>query len=131
MTGQRDSQMNNKVLIVDPDRVLREFYERVLANLGYDTISAASSQEALSLMKRSQFACGLVILDMFAPTKNDWKMLKFMRATPRLQDQSVIAITDVSLGKDAIDKLHELCNDVILKGDFDMSRFSTAVRRVL
>ena len=131
MTAERDSQINNKILIVDPDLVLREFYERVLANLGYDAISVASGKEALSLLQTPQFACALVILDMFAPIASDWKVLTFIRATPGLHDKPVIAITDAALGKAAIDKLHELCNDVILKGDFDMTRFSTAIRQVL
>ncbi|MFO7821542.1 MAG: response regulator [Lentisphaeria bacterium] len=122
---------NQDVLIVDDEDVLREFYTRVFANFGYNTICAGDGSEAITMLEEDPERYTLVILDMNMPIKNGWEVLDHMRNHEKLTDKPVIAITGLSMDEDELKRLSELCDGVIPKGDFEMTRLGKVVSRVL
>ena len=55
------------LLIVDDDDMVRETIQRMLFQLGYQTIAASSGEEALEIYESSQVPIGAVILDVTMP----------------------------------------------------------------
>lgn len=59
------------VLIVDDDPYILEFVEMVLADEGYQVITAGNGQQALDVVTRRQV--DLVLLDMRMPVMDGWE----------------------------------------------------------
>lgn len=68
-----------KVLVIDDEKVVREFLLRFLALEGIEAIEAESGQEALEEIKKEPF--GLVFMELTLP---DCDGLKFLREIKRL-----------------------------------------------
>ena len=56
-----------KVLVVDDDDMVRMATQRMLAHLGYESMSAANGEEALELYRQSASEIAAVILDVRMP----------------------------------------------------------------
>jgi CheY-like chemotaxis protein len=69
MDGQRDT-----VLVVDDDTSILDTVSAILSGEGYDVISAASGQEALDAVARSQPA--VILLDMRMPVMDGWAVAR-------------------------------------------------------
>jgi CheY-like chemotaxis protein len=81
--------VNAKVLLVDDDVAVRQSLGHVLQSEGYQVLPAASGQEAIEVLGRSEVA--LVLLDINMPGLNGWDAFdQMMRINPFLP---VIVIT--------------------------------------
>ena len=49
--------LNNKILVVDDEKEIRELLEIYLKNEGYQVIKAASGEEALKILKLAPKRC--------------------------------------------------------------------------
>lgn len=63
--SQTSEDSNRRVLVVDDDANWREFLRLCLEDLGYETVEAASGQEALETLRRER--CGVMLLDLNMP----------------------------------------------------------------
>ena len=68
-----------RILVVDDERIVRDFLQRILEKAGYDVIMAADGQEALD--KLAQFDVSLVLLDIKMPELDGFQVLELMRKT--------------------------------------------------
>ena len=84
-----------RVLVVDDDAVLRKLVSDQIARMGFDTTPAASGEEALSALSKSDF--DVVLLDIRMPGLSGLDALREVR---KLEDApEVIMLTaDTSLG---------------------------------
>jgi DNA-binding NtrC family response regulator len=90
-----------RILIVDDEEVLRDVLDAVLRREGFDVLSAASGEEALSLLDSEEV--DLVILDVMLPGISGIDTLRAIRiATPQLP---VIVITAFSSIDGAIEAM--------------------------
>lgn len=62
------------ILIVEDESVLNEAYQLILANAGYDILSAFDGKEALDIT--SQHAVDLILLDLRMPVMDGIEFLK-------------------------------------------------------
>ena len=62
-----NQELGPTLLIVDDDDMVREAIQRMLLQLGYQTIAASSGEEALEIYESSQTPIGAVILDVTMP----------------------------------------------------------------
>lgn len=90
-----------KILIVEDDQFLREFYQELLQAEGYSVDTAADGEIALTKIKNNQF--NLVLLDIMLPKKDGLQILKDLQATPDILHKTTIVIL-TNLGQDAIIK---------------------------
>jgi len=60
-----------KVLLVDDDPAIRQILVRLLAEEGFDVVTAANGNQALDLANATKF--DLVLLDLNMPVKNGWE----------------------------------------------------------
>lgn len=90
-----------RILIIDDEEVLQDVLSSLLAQEGYDTLSARSGEEGLTLMRRE--AVDLVLLDLMLPTMSGQEVLR--QITHEDPEQIVIVITAYSSVESAIEAM--------------------------
>lgn len=94
--------MNNggkKILIVEDDQFLRDFYQELLASEGYVVEGAADGEEGLT--KISQGGWDLILLDIMLPKKDGLQILKDLKVKSPSGSLGLIVIL-TNLGHDAV-----------------------------
>lgn len=90
-----------KILIVEDDQFLREFYQELLESEGYQTDTAADGAMALGKLQEGGYE--LVLLDIMLPKKDGLQILRDLKLTPpRNQNGPIVVLTN--LGQDTIIK---------------------------
>ncbi len=119
-----------RILVVDDDELLREFYNRVLSGRGYEVACAANGDEAITLLAESA-AYGLIIVDLLMPVRTGWELIEHVRTTPAYAQIPLLAITGLATSSDELEQVKKACDGVMLKGDFDLARFTETVDRLV
>lgn len=92
---------SKKILIVEDDQFLREFYQELLTSEGYMVDVAADGEIALNKIQQGGF--NLVLLDIMLPKKDGIQILKDLKLSPpKNPNGPIICLTN--LGQDAIIK---------------------------
>lgn len=90
-----------KILIVEDDQFLREFYQELLGTEGYLIDVAADGEVAWEKIYDGGF--DLIMLDIMLPKKDGLQILKQLRnEPPKTQNGKIVILTN--LGQDAIIK---------------------------
>lgn len=90
-----------RILIVEDDQFLREFYQELLQSEGYAVDVAAEGEIALTKLTEGGF--DLVLLDIMLPKKDGLQILKDSKANPpKRNNGKVVMLTNI--GQDAIIK---------------------------
>lgn len=90
-----------RILIVEDDQFLREFYQELLTSEGY-TVEVAADGE-VGTQKVHSGGYDLVMLDIMMPKKDGLQVLRDLKANPsEKQNKAIIILTN--LGQDAIIK---------------------------
>jgi CheY-like chemotaxis protein len=84
--------MSEQILIVEDDPGLREALAEVLADEGYDLLSARDGLEAVNLLKKGKRP-DVILLDLSMPVVNGWEFRMFQKRDPELAQIPVILIT--------------------------------------
>lgn len=95
--------MNNqkKILVVEDDQFLREFYQELLQAEGYLVDSAAEGETALEKLHSNNY--DLVLLDIMLPKKDGLQILRDLKVTPaKSPNASIVVLTN--LGQDVVIK---------------------------
>ncbi len=90
-----------KILIVEDDQFLREFYQELLEGEGYSVETAADGEVALQKIKGNPH--DLVLLDIMLPKKDGLQILRELKVSPSSYLNSTIVVL-TNLGQDAIIK---------------------------
>lgn len=91
--------MAKKVLVVDDDLFIRELYEEVLKDEGYDVDAAVDGEEGLKKLQNGGY--DLVLLDVMMPKKDGLGVLSELAAQPTAQQNGPILLL-TNLGHDPI-----------------------------
>lgn len=90
-----------KILIVEDDQFLREFYQELLQGEGYFVDVAADGEIGLSKIQQNEYE--LVLLDIMLPKKDGLQILRDLKITPaKTQNLTIVVLTN--LGQDAVIK---------------------------
>jgi CheY-like chemotaxis protein len=84
--------MSQQVLIVEDDPGLREALSQVLADEGYDSLSARDGLEAVNCLKKGNRP-DVILLDLSMPVVNGWEFRMFQKRDSDLARIPVILIT--------------------------------------
>lgn len=109
-----EDKKSKRILIVEDDQFLRDFYQELLSSEGY-TVDVAADGE-VALQKIIQGGWNLILLDIMLPKKDGLQILRDLKtsavATP---NGPIVALTN--LGHDAvIDQAFELgANGYLIK----------------
>lgn len=102
--------MNEKILIVEDERDIREGISEYLSEIGYEVMLAEDGQEGINLFKEHKF--DLVILDIMLPKINGFGVLNQIR---EISNVPVIMLTAMSDDYSQIMSFNEKADDYITK----------------
>lgn len=120
-----------RVLLVDDDRFLLEFFSRILTSQGYTTVQAHNGSEAEDILNSDCDPFDLMVVDLLMPVQSGWKLIDKLRKGESFSDIPIIALTGMSLSFDEYDRIREMADAVLLKGDFEISKFNRTIDEVL
>ena len=102
-----------KILVVDDEDDILQFLELVLREKGYEVVTAAGGQEALT---RAQIEKpDLVLLDIMMPQMDGWEVLKLLRVDEETANIPVAMLSARTEAKDRVQGLQEGAVDYICK----------------
>ena len=105
--------MKKKILVVDDEDDILQFLELVLREKGYDVVTAAGGQDALT---RAQIEKpDLVLLDIMMPQMDGWEVLKLLRVDEETASIPVAMLSARTEAKDRVQGLQEGAVDYICK----------------
>lgn len=90
-----------RVLIVEDDQFLREFYQELLESEGMVVETAPDGETAVSKIREGGY--DLVLLDIMLPKKDGLQILKDIQLNPAVKPNGPIVVL-TNIGQDAIIK---------------------------
>lgn len=93
--------MAKKVLVVDDDLYIRELYEEVIRDAGYEVESASDGEEGLIRMQQGGY--DLVLLDVMMPKLDGLGVLNALQQNPPVTPNNAILLL-TNLGHDQLIK---------------------------
>lgn len=90
-----------KILIVEDDQFLREFYQELLTAEGYFVDVAADGEVGLSKIQNNEY--NLILLDLMLPKKDGVQILRDLKVKgAKSQNLTIVVLTN--LGQDLVIK---------------------------
>ncbi|MBI2330497.1 response regulator [Candidatus Daviesbacteria bacterium] len=90
-----------RILIVEDDQFLREFYQELLQAEGYFVDTAADGEIGLSKIQQEVY--NLILLDIMLPKKDGVQVLRDLKsASPKSANVTIVVLTN--LGHDSVIK---------------------------
>lgn len=89
---------NKKILIVEDDQFLREFYIELLQGEGYAIDAASDGEEGLTKIHNGGY--DLVLLDIMLPKKDGVQILEALKASPPIHSNGPIVML-TNIGQDS------------------------------
>jgi CheY-like chemotaxis protein len=108
------------VLVVDDENDIREAVSEVLADEGYEVLSAGDGAEAL--VQAREHHPSVVLLDLMMPGMNGWEFRAAQKGDPSLSGIPVIVLS-------ALGRVSGLDADGYLQKPFELDDLLRAVRR--
>ena len=119
---------SGRILVVDDEKVIRRLVRDMLRSLGYDVVTAAGGEEALSLYRAEGARIHLVVLDLVMPGMNGNEVL---RALKRINpDVRVLIASGFHLDVDIPEIQREGASGILPK-PFVVASLSQAVAAVM
>lgn len=84
------------ILVVDDHYEIRVALAELLEDEGYQVITAAHGQEALTLLRRGTVRPALIVLDVMMPVMDGWTFREIQASDPALQAIPVVVISAIS-----------------------------------
>ena len=106
-----------RILIVEDDQFLREFYQELLTAEGYFIDVAPDGEIGLSKMQSNEY--NLVLLDLMLPKKDGVQILRDLKKSPPKSPNITIVI------------LTNLGQDVVIKECFDLGANGYLIKSAL
>ncbi len=119
-----------KILIIEDDQFLREFYQEFLTAEGYFVDVASDGEIALSKLRSNEY--NLALLDLMLPKKDGVQILRDLKVSPAKSSQINIVIL-TNLGQDAVIKecFNLGANGYLIKSALNPDQVLTEVKSYL
>lgn len=111
------SNSDIKILVVEDDQFLRDFYKDLLMGEGFMVDTAADGEEGLAKVKEGGW--NLVLLDIVMPKKDGLQILREIKTQPPKGNLGSVVI------------LTNLGNDTIIKQAFDLGASGYLIKSAL
>ena len=115
---REDIASQEKVLVVDDDRMNRFQLAIVVENMGFSVSQASSGVEALQVLNVEEI--DLILLDSLMPELDGFEVLNQIKSNPDLINIPVIVFSSLDDDKDSIIRAIELGAEEFLPKNFDV-----------
>lgn len=119
---------NNKILIVDDDPRNIFALKLTLKARGYQSETANSAEEAISILKKDGHIA-VVLMDMMMPDTDGYKAISIIRGDQQISHIPVIAVTAQAMQEDRQKCLDAGANDYIKK-PIDVDQLINAIKNL-
>ena len=120
--------MNNKILIVEDEKDIRDLIIYSLEGKGYQTISADDGEKAIKMLKENK--PDLVILDWMLPSVSGLEICRSIRRDINTKNIPIIMLTAKITEEDKVLGLDSGADDYITK-PFSTAELSSRVKAIL
>ena len=120
--------MNNKILIVEDEKDIRDLIIYALEAKGYETISTDDGEKALKMLKENK--PDLVILDWMLPSVSGLEICRNIRRDKNIKNIPIMMLTAKITEDDKILGLDSGADDYITK-PFSTAELSSRVKAIL
>jgi CheY-like chemotaxis protein len=122
--------MNKRILVIDDDLYLRELYEEILKNAGYEIDTAIDGQEGIEKIKQDGY--DLVLLDMMMPKIDGLGVLTQLSQTqPPPKNGPVILLTNLGHEPVIQEALQKGATAYLIKADITPDQLLEEVKKYL
>ncbi len=115
---------NDKVLIVDDDESIRELFECIVEDLGYNCDTAADGQEGVEKVKQQSYK--LVFLDIKMPKLNGIETLKQIK---QINSATVVTMMTGFSVDDLVEEAMSLNASDVLYKPFDVETLEEVINK--
>ena len=123
------SETIKRVLIVDDDDLLRDFYVKVIKGEGFEAVDASNGDEAIEKLKENP-DFSLAIVDLLMPIRTGWELIEYMKEEENMKHIPIVALTGLAASFDEFQKVEAVCEAVMHKGKFELSEFIDIIKRI-
>ena len=113
MSPESTNLPDQPVLVVDDDEAIRRLFMRALAGAGFETLEAASGEQALSVLETNPVA--LVLLDSQMPGMGGVEVVRRCRAREETRTLPIILVTGQTDVSDRVRGLEAGATDYLTK----------------
>jgi two-component system chemotaxis sensor kinase CheA len=117
------------VLVVEDDPVQRQYIVDLMAGADTQTTTAASADEALSLLERETFDC--TVLDLGLPGKSGWHVIEQLQEKNTLARTPLVVYTGRDLTRKEEQKLAKAAKSIVIKDARSPERLRDEINNVL
>lgn len=106
-----------KILLVEDEELLREAYEFLLQQHGYNVTAAPDGREALKALKAMGSAPDLILLDLLMPHMDGLEFLKTVDVEKTMPKTIVIVLSNLSNAAKSGQLLRHGARKIVLKAE--------------
>lgn len=122
--------MHKRILVIDDDLYLRELYEELLKNSGYEVDTAEDGEEGIAKLKQGNY--DLTILDMMMPKIDGLGVLtQLSQIQPHPQSGPVILLTNLDHKPVLNEALQKGVTTCLIKADINPDQLLEEVKKHL
>ncbi len=122
--------MSKRILIVDDDLYIRELYEEVLKDAGFEVVGATDGKEGLVNIIEGGF--DLILLDLMMPEIDGLQVLRSLKQTPaKKPNGKIILLTNLSHDPTIQEGLNSGASSYLIKADITPDQLIEKVKETL
>lgn len=122
----RDPDCPRVVMVVDDDADVREAIADVVAEGGYQTLSAANGKEAMEQLRTAPIRPCVILLDVMMPIMDGWEFRAQQSTDPELGEIPVVVLTAHAHMEEVVRRMQAVD---FLEKPFDLSLLMTTIER--
>lgn len=84
------------ILLIDDDDMLRDMYQLIFKEEGFDLLTATNGKNGLSMLKKMSELPDLILLDILMPKMSGYDVLKRLEKDSRIKKIPVVLLTNLS-----------------------------------
>lgn len=124
------ASVSKKILIVEDDQYLRDFYRELLQGEGYTMITAENGQLGLEAVQTQK--PDLVLLDLMMPIMDGKTMLHQIRSIPEFQSLPVIILTNAGSVDNMRDtQFYDKANGFLIKSNTNPEEIIMSIKSLI
>ncbi|HPN84013.1 MAG TPA: response regulator [Victivallales bacterium] len=120
-----------KILIVDDDKDIRNFFSQALISENYEIFTAENGDRAIEIMRGQKSPFSLAVIDFMMPHRTGWDLIEHIRTKSGHRKVPIIVFTGLLVSQEMIDKIQKECFVILQKGDFDLESFKKIAKEAI
>ena len=119
------------VLVVEPDEQMAVFYRYLLQSQRFIPVTTGTVTEAMAAIAANPERYAAVVVDIDNAEAPGWQFVQDLRQLGCSGKMPVLAVAELIGTRAVFSQMRELCDAIILKGDFEIPRFHEQLNGII